>query len=80
MSSIAIYGAGQLGSRVAAILRERGVHRVSGPFTRDQVADALDSGVDLVIIATTSRLRDVADDVKLMLLHERAASQSWGQG
>jgi hypothetical protein len=63
MSSIAIYGAGQLGSRVAAILRERGVHRVSGPFTRDQVADALDSGVDLVIIATTSRLRDVADDV-----------------
>ena len=63
MRSIAVYGAGQLGSRVATILRDRGIHRISGPFTRDQVASALDSGVDLVIIATTSRFRDVADDI-----------------
>ena len=35
MASVAIYGAGQLGQAVAAGLRARGIHRVSGPFRRE---------------------------------------------
>lgn len=64
MPSIAIYGAGQLGVNVAQILRNRGDHQVSGPFSREQSVFALESGADLVIIATTSRFRDVADDIE----------------
>ena len=65
MASVSIYGAGQLGQGVARILVGRGDHSVRGPFGRDQRTSALASGADLVLIATTTRLRDVIDDVRL---------------
>lgn len=61
---VAIYGAGQLGSNAAAQLREREEYEVRGPFGREEAAAALDDGTDLVIIATTSRFRDVAQDIE----------------
>ncbi len=67
MASVSIYGAGQLGHGIAQILNERGSHAVRGPMGRDQRAMALTSGVDLVIIATTTRLRDVVDDVRVAI-------------
>ena len=63
MTSVAIYGAGQLGTHVAGILRDRGHHEVLGPFGRDDANSAFASGAQLVIIATTSRFRDVASDI-----------------
>ncbi len=60
---VAIYGAGQAGSAVAALLRRRGVG-VDGPFGRDQRRAALESGADVVVIATTAFLADIADDVR----------------
>lgn len=63
MSVVAIYGAGQLGTNVAEILQSRGTHVIRGPFARTHSGAALEGGADLVIIATTSRFRDVADDI-----------------
>ena len=63
MTSVAIFGAGQLGTNVADILRDRGHHEVLGPFGREERDAALASGATLVIIATTSRFRDVASDI-----------------
>jgi hypothetical protein len=68
MASISIYGAGQLGQAVAAMVRERGSHRVAGPFSADQRDLALNSGCDLVLIATTTRFKDVAGDIRDALL------------
>ncbi len=65
MANVSIYGAGQLGQGVARILVRRDGHSVRGPFGRDQRTPALTSGADLVLIATTTRLRDVIDDVRL---------------
>ena len=65
MANVSIYGAGQLGQGVARILVGRDGHSVRGPFGRDQRTPALTSGADLVLIATTTRLRDVIDDVRL---------------
>jgi 2,4-diaminopentanoate dehydrogenase len=65
MIKVAIYGAGQLGTGVARILKRVGVHDLYGPFKRDQRSQALSSGADVVVIATTTRLRDVADDIEL---------------
>lgn len=64
MSVISIYGAGQLGSNVAALLRERDGYEIHGPYGRKDSATALESGADLVIIATTSQFRDVSDDIQ----------------
>ncbi len=64
MTSIAIYGAGQLGTAVAAQLRDVDGYDVRGPFGRDERAAALSGGADLVIVATTTRLADVAADVE----------------
>ena len=64
MASVAIYGAGQLGQAVAAGLRTRGIHRVSGPFRRDDRELALNSGADVVLIATTTLFKDVADYIR----------------
>ena len=64
MLSVAILGAGQLGSGVAAILRERATHHVLGPFGRAARERALGSGADVVLIATTTRFRDVAPDIE----------------
>jgi 4-hydroxy-tetrahydrodipicolinate reductase len=65
VANVSIYGAGQLGQGVARILVRRDGHSVRGPFGRDQRTPALTSGADLVLIATTTRLRDVIDDVRL---------------
>lgn len=64
MTSVAIYGAGQLGTSVAALLGRNPRYDVRGPYGRADRATALAGGADLVIIATTTRLRDVADDVE----------------
>lgn len=64
MASVSIYGKGQLGTEVARLLREVPVHEVLGPFGRDERALALGSGSNVVIIATTTRLRDVAEDIE----------------
>ncbi len=69
MARVSIYGGGQLGSGVASLLRERGEHAVDGPFGRDERERALGSGADVVLIATTTRLADVVDDVRQELLH-----------
>ncbi len=65
LASVSVYGAGQLGHGVAQILGDRGGHSVRGPFGRSERATALTGGADLVLIATTTRLRDVIDDVRL---------------
>lgn len=64
MTSIAIYGAGLLGTNVAKLLSIRPSLSVYGPYGRTEREKALRSGADVVIIATTTRLRDVADDVR----------------
>jgi 4-hydroxy-tetrahydrodipicolinate reductase len=64
MTSVAIYGAGQLGTSVAALLRDNPSYHVRGPYGRAEREQALGAGADLVIIATTTRLRDVAADVE----------------
>ncbi len=61
--SVAFYGAGQVSANSAAILSERPHVTVLGPFGRDARDDALRSGADVVVIATTSFLAQVADDV-----------------
>ena len=65
MAQVSIYGAGQLGGGVAGILRSRGRHQVLGPFDRSSRSQALGGGADVVVIATTTRLRDVVDDIAL---------------
>jgi 4-hydroxy-tetrahydrodipicolinate reductase len=60
---VAIYGAGQAGTAVAGLLGRRGV-TVDGPFGRDGRRAALESGADVVVIATTSFLTEIADDVR----------------
>lgn len=67
MAIVSIYGAGQLGNGVSSILTDRGRHDVRGPFGRDRRTRALTGESDLVMIATTTRLRDVIDDVRLAI-------------
>ena len=69
MTSVSIYGAGQLAGGVAAVLRRREQYDVRGPFGRDSAGEALDSGADVVIIATTTRLADVAPDIRRAVEH-----------
>jgi 4-hydroxy-tetrahydrodipicolinate reductase len=61
---VAIYGAGQAGGAVAALLARRGLV-VEGPFGREERATALQGGADVVVITTTSFLADIADDVRM---------------
>jgi len=63
---VAVYGAGQAGSAVAALLARSGM-TVDGPFGRDGRAAALTGGADVVVIATTSFLSAIADDVRAAL-------------
>jgi 2,4-diaminopentanoate dehydrogenase len=60
---VSIYGSGQVGTGAAAILRQREGIQVLGPFGRDRREEALRGGADVVLIATTSFLAAVADDV-----------------
>jgi 2,4-diaminopentanoate dehydrogenase len=61
---VAFYGAGQVGTAAAEILGRRPGIEVLGPFGRDQRDAALRSGADVVVIATTSFLAVIADDVR----------------
>ena len=61
---VAFYGAGQVSTNASEILRRRPDVEVLGPFGRDRRDEALRSGADVVVIATTSFLADVADDVR----------------
>jgi hypothetical protein len=61
---VAFYGAGQVSTNTAAILRRRDGIEVLGPFGRGQRDVALRSGADVVVIATTSFLAAIADDVR----------------
>ena len=54
MATIAIYGSGQLGTTVSQLLSAIPHHKVLGPFGRTESAKALESGADVVIIATTT--------------------------
>ncbi len=65
MATVAIYGAGQLGTTVAEILKEIPHHKVVGVFGRGERNQALTSGADVVIIATTTKFKDVAADIEL---------------
>jgi 4-hydroxy-tetrahydrodipicolinate reductase len=60
---VAIYGAGQAGTAVGALLARRGIV-VEGPFGRAERAQALEGGADVVVITTTSFLADIAGDVR----------------
>jgi len=61
---VALYGAGQLTTNVAGILARRPDVDVLGPYGRDRRDEALRSGADVVVIATTSFLADVAPDIR----------------
>lgn len=61
---VSIYGAGQLGTAVGNLLRERPRFIVRGPFWRDQRSEALSSDADAVVIATTSFISEVASDIQ----------------
>jgi len=61
---VAFYGAGQVSMNTAAILNRRDGIEVLGPFGRPQRDEALRSGADVVVIATTSFLAEIADDVR----------------
>lgn len=65
VTRISIYGAGQLGTAVAGILSDNPRYSVAGPFGRADRELALMSGADAVIIATTTRLSDVAPDIEV---------------
>ncbi|MBC7464084.1 MAG: hypothetical protein H7227_07485 [Actinobacteria bacterium] len=69
MATISIYGAGQLGNSTAELLRKVPDHVVYGPFRRDERNKALNSGADLVIIATTTKFRDVVNDIRQAVEH-----------
>jgi hypothetical protein len=62
---VALYGAGQLATNVARILAQRGGFDVLGPYGRERREGALRSGADVVVVATTSFLREVAPDIRL---------------
>lgn len=67
---VAIAGSGQLGQGVARLLSQRqDVEIVIGPTPRSDVELALSSGADVVIIATTTRLIDVADQIRVAVTH-----------
>jgi len=61
---VALYGAGQVSGNVAEVLGRRPGIEVLGPFSRSQREEALRSGADVVVIATTSFLAQVAPDIR----------------
>lgn len=61
---ISLYGNGQVNRGVAAILAGRQGYEVEGPFGRERRKDALGSGADVVVVATTSFMREVAPDIE----------------
>ena len=66
--TVSVYGAGQVGSTVCRLLSSAPGYEVVGPFDRSQRAAALQSGFDVVLIATTSFLAEVAPDIRTAVL------------
>ncbi len=64
MIRVAIAGDGQLGRGVARALASRGDIDLIGPAPRGRLTEALDSGADLVIIATATRFAEVAPHIR----------------
>jgi 2,4-diaminopentanoate dehydrogenase len=62
--TVSFYGNGLASNNTAAVLRRRDGIEVRGPFGRDERDAALRSGADVVVIATTSFLAEIADDVR----------------
>lgn len=62
--TVSLYGAGQVGAAAAALLTSRPGIEVLGLFDRDARSEALTSGATVVVIATTSFLREVAPDIR----------------
>ncbi len=62
--SVSLYGAGQVNGNVARIIGGRRGYAVAGPFGRSERDRALGSGADVIAIATTSFLADVAPDIR----------------
>jgi 4-hydroxy-tetrahydrodipicolinate reductase len=60
---VSFYGTGQVATNASGILRRREDVTVLGPFGRTQREEALRGGADVVVIATTSFLAAIADDV-----------------
>lgn len=61
---VSLYGAGQVNGNVARVLDKRPGITVLGPFGRADRERALRSRADVVVIATTSFLVDVAADIR----------------
>lgn len=66
---VAIFANGQLANNVAKILAQRDGVDVIGPTPRAERATALKSGADVVVLATTSFLAEVADDIREAVQH-----------
>jgi 4-hydroxy-tetrahydrodipicolinate reductase len=64
MVDVAIIGDGRLARALAHRLRSDGVLAVRGPAARSERRGLLTSGADVVIIATSTLLADVADDIR----------------
>lgn len=62
MITVALHGAGQLATGIAKRLSSREDIQVIGPESRSNAL--LDSGADVVVIATTTRLIDVVADIE----------------
>lgn len=69
MKQVAIVGNGQLALGVARVLSARHDLVVAGPTPRADQHQALTSGADVVIIATTTRLADVAESIEVAITH-----------
>ena len=65
--SVSLYGTGVVGTNVAKVLAEREGIAVLGPYGRDEREEALTGGSNVVVIATTSFLADVADDIRMAI-------------
>ena len=61
---VSLYGQGQVNRNVATILAGRQGYEVLGPFGREARDRALRSGADIVAIATTSFLAELAPDIE----------------
>jgi hypothetical protein len=66
---VAILGNGQLGTNLARIVRGRSWIELIGPMTRADREKAVASGADVVVIATTSFLTAVAEDIRTSVIH-----------
>jgi hypothetical protein len=61
---VALYGAGQVNANVARILAGRPGYEVIGPLGRTERTRAFTAGADIVAIATTSFLSELAPDIR----------------